>query len=231
MVKRFYTSVKAGQTETGYFVALDDRRLKTPAKRDLDLPTQALATALAEEWDAQDEEILPASMPVMRLVATAIDRVGDALDATVASFVEYAGSDMLLYRAEAPPKLVKHQDENWSPVLAWARGRFDLAFTVTSGVLPVNQPAENVARLTKIVGRDVFRVSGLAHGAALLGSAILTLALEAGEISAERAYALSNLDALFQIDEWGADAEAMERLEQIALDIQALNRYFSALKP
>jgi chaperone required for assembly of F1-ATPase len=77
----------------------------------------------------------------------------------------------------------------------------------------------------------VFRVSGLAHGAALLGSAILTLALEAEEISAERAYALSSLDALFQIDEWGADAEAMARLEQIALDIQALNRYFSALKP
>ena len=231
MVKRFYTSVKTGQTEAGYFVALDDRRLKTPAKRDLDLPTQALATALAEEWDAQDEEILPASMPVMRLVATAIDRVGDALDATVASFVDYAGSDMLLYRAEAPPKLVKHQDEHWSPVLAWAKGRFDLAFTVTSGVLPVDQPAHNKARLTKIAGRDVFRVSGLAHGAALLGSAILTLALEAGEISAERAHALSNLDALFQIDEWGADVEAMERLEQIALDIQALNRYFSALKP
>ena len=231
MVKRFYTSVTTGQAEAGYFVALDDRRLKTPAKLDLDLPTQALASALAEEWDAQDEEISPASMPLMRLVATAVDRVGDALDATVASFVDYANSDMLLYRAEAPPKLVKHQDENWSPVLTWAQERFDLAFTVTNGVLPVDQPAGNAARLTTIAGRDVFRVSGLAHGAALLGSAILTLALEAGEISAERAHALSNLDALFQIDEWGADAEAMERLEQIALDIQALNRYFSALKP
>ena len=90
MVKRFYTSVTTGQTEAGYFVALDARRLKTPAKRDLDLPTQALATALAEEWDAQDEEISPAAMPVMRLVATAVDRVGDALDATVAGFVDYA---------------------------------------------------------------------------------------------------------------------------------------------
>ena len=90
MVKRFYTSVKTGQTEAGYFVALDDRRLKTPAKREIDLPTQALATALAEEWDAQEEEVLPASMPLMRLVATAIDRVGEALDATVTSFVDYA---------------------------------------------------------------------------------------------------------------------------------------------
>ena len=180
MVKRFYTSVTTGQAEPGYVVALDDRRLKTPAKRDLDLPTQALASALAEEWDAQDEEISPASMPLMRLVATAVDRVGDALDATVASFVDYANSDMLLYRAEAPPKLVKHQDENWSPVLTWAQERFDLAFTVTNGVLPVDQPAGNVARLTTLAGRDVFRVSGLAHGAALLGSAILTLALEAG---------------------------------------------------
>ena len=35
MVKRFYTSVKTGQTEAGYFVALDDRRLKTPANATL----------------------------------------------------------------------------------------------------------------------------------------------------------------------------------------------------
>jgi chaperone required for assembly of F1-ATPase len=231
MVKRFYTSVTTGQAETGYFIALDAHRLKTPAKRDLYLPTQTLATVLAEEWEAQDEEILPASMPIMRLVATAIDRVGDALDATIASFVDYGSSDMLLYRAEVPPQLVKHQEENWSPMLAWAQKRFDLAFNVTNGVLPVDQPAGNAARLINIVGRDVFRVSGLAHGAALLGSAILTLALEAEEISAERAHALSSLEALFQIDEWGADAEAMARLEQIALDIQALNRYFSALKP
>ena len=231
MVRRFYKSVTTGKTKAGYFVALDDRRLKTPAKRDLNLPTQALATALAEEWDAQDKEVLPASMPVMRLVASAIDRVSDALDATVTSFVNYAASDTLLYRAEAPPKLVEHQDENWSPVLAWVKRRFNLAFIVTNGVLPVDQPVGNETRLTNIAGRDVFRISGLAHGAALLGSAILTLALEAGEISPERAHVLSNLDALFQIDEWGADAEAMARLEQIALDIQALNRYFSVLKP
>ena len=116
-------------------------------------------------------------------------------------------------------------------MLAWAQERFDLTFNVTGGILPVDQPAGNAARLTEIAGRDVFRVAGLAHGASLLGSAILTLALEAEEIAAEQAHALSNLDALFQIDEWGADAEAVERLEQIALDIQALNRYFSALKP
>lgn len=231
MVKRFYTSVSAEQTETGYFIALDGRALKTPAKRELIVPTHALACAVAGEWDAQDEEVLPASMPMMRLVATAIDRVGDALDETIAGFVDYAGSDMLLYRAEAPASLVHHQEENWSPILKWAQDRFDLTFRVTDGVLPVDQPAGNAARLTQIAGRDVFRIAGLAHGAALLGSAILTLALEAEEISAARAHALANLDALFQIDEWGADAEAMARLEQIALDIQALNRYFAALKP
>ena len=231
MIKRFYTSVSTQQADTGYFVSLDTHRLKTPAKRDLALPTLALAEALAEEWDAQGDEVLPQSMPLMRLSATAIDRVADALDATIESFMAYSSSDMLLYRADAPQRLVAHQHENWSPLLDWVRTHFDLAFNVTSGVLPVEQPAENETRLREIVGSDVFRVAGLAHGAALFGSAILTLALEAEEISPARAHALSNLDALFQIDEWGADAEAMQRLEQIALDIQALSRYFSALKP
>ena len=45
-MKRFYKTVAA----EGRSLRLDDRVLKTPRGAPLDLPTQALAEAIAEEW-------------------------------------------------------------------------------------------------------------------------------------------------------------------------------------
>ena len=66
--------------------------------------------------------------------------------------------------------------------------------------------------------------------AATLGSAILAIAVDEAHINAEDAYELAFLDDLYQIDEWGADAEAVDRLDKIALDISHASSYLSALK-
>ena len=64
--------------EGGYGVALDGKPMRTPAKRELIVPSAALADAIAAEWDAQEDEIRPATMPLTRLAATAIDRTAAA---------------------------------------------------------------------------------------------------------------------------------------------------------
>ena len=46
----------------GYRVLLDGKVLRTPAKGHLVVPTRALAAAIAAEWQAQREQIDPASM-------------------------------------------------------------------------------------------------------------------------------------------------------------------------
>jgi chaperone required for assembly of F1-ATPase len=46
---------------------LDNKPVRTPAKRELALPTRALAEAVATEWKAQGERIDPATMPLTRL--------------------------------------------------------------------------------------------------------------------------------------------------------------------
>jgi len=60
-----------------------------------------------------------------------------------------------------------------------------------------------------------------------LGSLVLGLALAAGEMDAETAYALSALDELFQVEQWGEDEEAAHRRAGIRDDILLAERYIA----
>ena len=75
--RRFYNTVSVEPQEGGYAVLLDGRPVKTPARRPLAAPTQALAQALADEWEAQREMVDPAAMPLTRLANSIIDGVAD----------------------------------------------------------------------------------------------------------------------------------------------------------
>ncbi len=230
MPKRFYETVTLAAQADGFIVKLDAQELKTPAKNPLVLPSQALAQLVADDWQAQADEIDSLSMLHMRLVATALDRVAGVMEETRAAFAAYGMSDLLCYRAENPDPLIAKQASAWDPVLAWAKRQFGLVLHTTDSVLPIAQPVETEEKLRHLGGEDAFRLTGLAHLAALLGSAVLALALEQGEISPEQAYELAFLDDLFQIETWGSDEEAQVRLDNIALEIKAVARYLSALQ-
>lgn len=229
MSKRFYEQVGVEARDGAFMVLLDARELKTPAKKPMRLPTEELAKLVADEWDAQGDEIDSHAMPVMRLVSTALDRVSEVPEETADAFAAYAMSDLLCYRAEHPEKLVERQAESWDPLLEWAKGRFDVSFNVTAGILPIDQPEENRARFATAAGDNLFRLTGLAHLAALLGSAILAIALDEGHISPQQAYKLAFLDDLVQMEDWGVDEEAHMRLQKIELEIATVARYLSAL--
>src|SRR3546814_11729336 len=78
-------------------------------------------------------------IPRPRRAATAIDRVAADTSVTTADIVRYGGTDLLSYRAEAPPELVASQDGLWSPLLDWFRARYDIQLQVTSGIIAVPQ--------------------------------------------------------------------------------------------
>ena len=65
-LKRFWTKVDVEEADEGHRVTLDGRRVKTPAKADLVLPTRGMAEAVAEEWKAQEGQVNPLSMPFTR---------------------------------------------------------------------------------------------------------------------------------------------------------------------
>ncbi len=209
--KRFWTAATAEPAGAGFTVRLDGRPVKTPAKAPLAVPTLALARAIAAEWDAQQGHVRPETMPCTRAANSAIDKVAPLRAEVIAELAGYGGSDLLCYRAEAPPALVARQAAAWDPLLDWARDTLAAPLRVTAGVIPVPQPAESLARLTdRVAGFDDFQLAGLHDLVAISGSLVLALAVAEGRLTAEDAFELSRLDNRWQAEQWGADAEEAE---------------------
>jgi len=228
--RRTYREASVARQPEGHAVLLDDRALRSPANRPFLLPTAALAEAIAAEWGAQGETIAPATMPLMQIAATAVDRVEPAAAETVAAIARYAETDLLCYRADAPAALVERQQQRWQPVLDWASLALDAPFQVTTGVVPLAQPAAVAAAVLGHLTRlDPFRLAALSVATAAMGSVVLALALDAGRIDAETAAELSQLDERFQAEQWGSDAEAAAARASLAREIGAAARFLGLL--
>lgn len=209
--KRFWTKAEAEPCEGGFTVRLDGRPVKTPAKAALVVPTQAMAQAIAAEWDAQSGEVKPATMPVTRAANSAIDKITAQRDEVVEIIAAYGQSDLLCYRAVAPVALIARQAAGWDPVLDWAEAALGARLVVTAGVVHVAQPSDALARLTaRVAGMTEFQLAGLHDLVAISGSLVLALAVTEGRLGDDEAWALSRIDESWQIEQWGADEEAAE---------------------
>lgn len=211
--KRFYKAVTTAAEEGGHAVLLDGRKARTPAKRVLQLPTAALAEAAAAEFDAQAEQVDPVTMPLTRLANTVIDGVALEPEAVFEDILRFAGSDLLCYRADGPDQLVARQNAAWDPVLDWAASRLGARLLLAEGVMHVEQPRDAIAALAAhLRGRsDPWRLASIHLMTTLTGSALLALAVEAGEIDAETGWTAAHVDEDWQIEQWGQDSEALAR--------------------
>lgn len=229
-MKRVYKTVTTGATGSAWGVALDGRPLRTPGRNALAVPTEVLARAIAAEWAAQQDEIRPPTMPLTRLAATAIDRTAAQRDRIVADTANYAGTDLVCYRADQPPALAARQQSVWQPLVDWATARYDAALAVTSGIVPTPQsPAALKAFAAAVAAQDDFRLTALHELTAACGSLVIALAVLEGRLAAEDAFAASQLDESFQIEAWGADSEATARRAALAADIAAAARFIELL--
>ena len=141
--KRFY---KAATVTEDNGIALDGRPVRTPLKQHLQVPTRALAEAIAKEWEAQGDTIDPSSMTLTKLANTTIDRVADDEQRIADEIVKFAGSDQVSYRAHEPEGLIARQAEHWNPVLDWAMAQLDAPFVTTTGIVHRQQPRRSARR-------------------------------------------------------------------------------------
>ncbi len=231
MTRRFYKDSAVVALAGGApSVALDGRPIRTPGGVAVALPGPALAEAIAAEWAAQEKTVRPLSMPLMRLAATAIDRIGREREAVVAAVAAYAAHDLLCYRADAPEALVRRQAETWQPVLDWCAAAYGARLSVSEGVTHVDQPPEALSALRAAVdGMDDFRLAALSQLTAACGSLVLALAACSGHLDAAAAIAASQLDETWQAESWGQDAEAEDRCESLAREIADAVRFLDLL--
>jgi chaperone required for assembly of F1-ATPase len=107
--KRFYKEAGSEPVEHGFGLLLDGRPALTPARNRLVVPTQSLMQALVGEWNGQTETIDPATMPLTRILNSALDGVARELGPVRDEILKYAGTDLLVYRAGEPQHLVEEQ--------------------------------------------------------------------------------------------------------------------------
>ena len=225
-MKRFWKDVSVEQEGSGWSVMLDRRLVRTPARAPLLLPTERLAGAIADEWSSVGDEIDPQGMPLTGLANAAIDRVTPDREAFAAPLVRYAEADLACYRAERPRALVDLQAASWDALLAWGRRRYDVDFCTTAGVVHVAQPAATIDRLSHAVSTlDPFRLAGLSPLVTIGGSLLAALAVMEKAMTAEQAWDAVSVDDRWQLEQWGADAEAETALENRRRDFLAAGRF------
>jgi chaperone required for assembly of F1-ATPase len=207
--RRFYKTVSVTE-DLG--IALDDRPVRTPARAKLQLPTKALADAVAAEWDGQKEQIDAASMILTRLANTAIDRVAPDRERIEAEILDYANSDLVCYRADRPPDLVERHTKAWDPVVDWARTVLDAPFEVTVGVIHKAQPEAAISAHAAALGElNHFELAAYHTLMTLTGSALVAMMLARGAFVPEQGWLAAHVDEDYQIEQWGQDAEAQAR--------------------
>ncbi len=230
--KRFYKDVSVGEDDGGYAIHLDGRPERTPAKNLLVAPSAALADLMRAEWDAQGEFVDPQTMPVTKLVNTAIDGVALDPQAVFEDILRFSSSDLLCYRADAPRELVARQADRWDPLIDWAAGELGARFILIEGIMPQEQPREAISAFAVTLRKydTPIELACLHTVTTLTGSAILALAFAEGRLTADEAWSLAHLDEDWTEERWGIDDEARLRRERRHEEFAASTTAFESLR-
>jgi len=207
--RKFWKDTSVAAQEGGFAVLLDERGLKTPAKTPMIVPNEAIASAIAAEWDAQGEEIDPLTMPVTRWANAALDKVALQHSEVADMLADYGGTDLLCYRADQPQELSLRQAEQWDPILAWAAETLEARLIPVQGVMFHAQDAAALERLRmQVQAFSNFELAAFHDLVSLSGSLILGFAAVHELRPIDELWNLSRVDELWQEQQWGRDDEA-----------------------
>ncbi|MCB2075044.1 MAG: molecular chaperone [Novosphingobium sp.] len=227
-MKRFYKEVSVAQADAGWQVLLDGRGIRTAGRRAQAVPTQALAQAMATEWESQGETIDTGGFVLRDLADYAIDVVAPAREQAIADLLPYAETDTLCYRGDEGEPLQLRQTEVWEPLLQAAEHRWDVSFERISGVIHQSQPAETLARMEAVLSAESdFSLAALRTLSSLAASLVIALAAIAPGADPQALWNAANLEEDWQAELWGKDAEAEARREKRFAAFQAAMRFAS----
>jgi chaperone required for assembly of F1-ATPase len=210
--KRFYKEATVKPADGGFAVALDGRIPRTPGMKHVIVPSEAVARAMADEWGAQGDFIDPETMPLVRLVNSAVESGEEAMPAFRAELVKYMGNDLMLYRADSPRELVDRQESAWDTALVKLARHFGVSFQPTIGIIHQPQPAATLKRLgDALADEPLLPLTAMNAVMSITGSGLLALGLRHGLLTPEEVWAAAHVDEDHNISLWGEVEEISER--------------------
>jgi chaperone required for assembly of F1-ATPase len=228
--KRPYKEAAAGHKDGVPTVLIDGRQLRTPGRNAFALPSDALAQACAAEWNAQGDIVRPETMPMTRIANVAIDQTPRARYRIIENIAGYALTDLVSHRAADPESLVRRQAVAWDPLVEWAATDLGANLLVVTGVIAAEQPRDAYDAFERAAGGyDDYWLTGLAHAVGVAGSGVIGFALAKKRLTVQEAFEASMLDDIWQIETWGEDFAARERLKNLRGEFDAVGNWFAAL--
>jgi chaperone required for assembly of F1-ATPase len=229
--KRFYKDAQAMPFEGGFAVGLDGRVPRTPGMKHVIVPNQAIASAMVSEWAAQGEFIDPQTMPLVRLVNSAVEAGDDAMPALRAEILKYAGNDLLLYRADSPDALVKRQEELWDTALVKLARHFAVSFQPTIGIVHQPQPPATLAKLgLALEVEPLFPLTAMNAVMSITGSGLLAIAQRHHLLTPDEVWIAAHVDEDHNIALWGEVEEITVRRAKRRAEFDAAVQLLDLMK-
>lgn len=235
-MKRFYRIVsRAENPQGGYRVLLDDRPVKMPSGNVLDIPSGALADMIVQEWAAQDEAVVPDSMPVTQILITIQDRIAQERAAMEQAVLKYLDTDLVCYRTEQPEDLARQQAALWDPWIDWFAARSGTRLETTTGLAALSQDGKAHDFAHDIIAKmDDYRFGVCQLAVSLSGSLVLGLAFAEGALDKAGALKTIRIEedykaALYNEDVHGLAPLEKKKLEVLTRDLDAAERFLRAL--
>jgi len=189
-------------------VTLDARPIPTPARNTLAFNSEALAWAVAAEWDNQttDAGIEPTFMPLMSLASTAIDQIAPHPEGTIATLMPYLKTDTACFRAPDDERVLRQrQDDALTPLLDWVMDKYGAELSISDNIVQrrAHDPAAEDLIRQALLEMDEFQLASLQCATANCKSLVLGLALVEQRVGPSEAHNACRLEEDFQMEQWG----------------------------
>ena len=211
-MKRFWQDCSVVETAGGWQVCLDGRPVKTRGGSPQVVPSEALAQMLRGEWADAPEEFGTDAFPLRDMADRAIDSISGDRASVIARLTGFADGDTLCYRAEPDEAVARRQAQVWEPIVAGLEAELGIALNRTHGIVHRPQPEPSLAAIrARLEDENAFVLSALDIAASLAASLCVALAGLRENADTRALWAAANLEEDWQAEQWGADAEALER--------------------
>jgi chaperone required for assembly of F1-ATPase len=225
--KRFWKNAEVANVGNGFVIELDGHVIRTPSKALLKVESHKIAEQIAFEWMAQKKVVNPATMPNTRMANSVIDKIMVNREAVIEMLAEYAGSDLLCYRATTPQGLINHQNEIWNPILNWSKNSLLAPMLTTSGVMHIKQSIKSISIYQdKLEEMNPYQLAGMHDLITISGSFVIPMALISNQLNVSDAWYAATVDERWQEKQWGIDDEAAEALETRRLDFEFAYKFW-----
>ena len=211
-------------------IYLDDKELKSPEGRSLNLP-YIISEKVFIEWKEIKDKIYPDKMPFYAYSVTAVDKILNKENKILQNLESILSMDLILFRSKDDEELYNYIEELWEPFLEWMNLEFNCKLLVNYDLFPVEQNKNEISKCISLVKHfDHFNFSGFSHIVNLTSSFILGLAFLYKKINMHELYEIALAEELFQIKKWGSDEISEIRRKNIKKEISEACEFLNCLQ-